>query len=249
VTKSWFEPEVLGTTLTMKMGERSYLTKAESATALATEGYYSPNLLGGSVSYDVDVSGADCGCVDTFNLVQMPGHNKDGSIASTDGFGYCDAAHTVGVYCPEFDFMEANLYGFNSHTWRCGKPDENMYYDFCTKENNCHLDVHDYGDNYGPGNATIDSTKPFHVETNFIRKDDTLDYYTVELTQEGRSLLMSSGNCDTGNFGYELADGMAFMVSTRGSDDNIGLEHGKCKGACDAGAIEVISNIRIYTGK
>jgi len=94
VTQSWFEPEIKGDSVTMKMNERAYLTKAKDSITLATEGYYSPNLLGGSVSYDVDVSGADCGCVDTFYLVQMPGHHADGSIAKTDGFGYCDAANT-----------------------------------------------------------------------------------------------------------------------------------------------------------
>jgi hypothetical protein len=204
VTQSWFEPKVLGDTLTMNTNERSYLTRASNSRDLATEGYYYPNLLGGSVSYDVDVSGADCGCIDAFYLVQMPGHNKDGSIASTDGFGYCDAAHTVDVYCPEFDLMEANLYGFNSRAWSCGNPDKNMYYGLCSKKKYCHIDVHDdYKKSYGPGNATIDTTKTFHVETNFVRKGDTLDldYYTVELSQEGRSFLMTSGGCDSGNIG------------------------------------------------
>jgi len=145
--------------------------------------------------------------------------------------------------------MEANMYGYNSHTWNCPRPDNKMHYGPCSKKNNCRLDVNDYGDNYGPGNATIDTTKKFRVEANFYRLEDTLDYYTVELTQGVRSLLMSSEGCDTHNFGFELADGLAFVISTWGSDTYHELEHGKCKGACEAGALETVSNIHINTWK
>ena len=71
--------------------------------------YFRPNLLGGSVEYDVDLSHHECGCIAAFYLVSMPGKHEDGSLwMNTDGWGYCDANKVDGNWCPEFDIMEAN---------------------------------------------------------------------------------------------------------------------------------------------
>jgi hypothetical protein len=37
--------------------------------------YFKPNLLGGSLEFDVDLSLRNCGCVAAFYLVNMPGYN------------------------------------------------------------------------------------------------------------------------------------------------------------------------------
>jgi len=39
---------------------------------------YRPNLLGGSVDYDVDLSQSNCGCIAAFYLVSAPGKNSSG---------------------------------------------------------------------------------------------------------------------------------------------------------------------------
>ena len=70
--------------------------------------YFKPNLLGGSVEYDVDLSRRNCGCVAAFYLIKMPGVNENGDYWETDGYYYCDANKVFGNYCPEFDIMEAN---------------------------------------------------------------------------------------------------------------------------------------------
>ena len=46
---------------------------------LDPEGWYRPNVLGGSVSYDVDLSGQKCGCIAAFYQVRMPGKDQNGN--------------------------------------------------------------------------------------------------------------------------------------------------------------------------
>lgn len=72
------------------------------------EGFYTPNLLGGSIEYDVDLSQMGCGCIAAFYLVKSPAKDEGGNFDNTDGFYYCDAQAVTGQYCPEFDIMEAN---------------------------------------------------------------------------------------------------------------------------------------------
>jgi len=70
--------------------------------------YYRPNLLGGSLDYDVDLSLSNCGCIAAFYLVKTPGKASNGNYWNTDGYYYCDGNQVGGNYCPEFDIMEAN---------------------------------------------------------------------------------------------------------------------------------------------
>ena len=94
-----------GSTITIPYGQRGYLS--ESASLDPTK-FFKPNLLGGSVEYDVDLSTRNCGCIAAFYLVSMPGKKQDGTYWNTDGYYYCDANQVGGNYCPEFDIMEAN---------------------------------------------------------------------------------------------------------------------------------------------
>lgn len=72
--------------------------------------FYMPNMVGGTLEYDIDLSKHECGCVATFYQVAMPGKYGSGVPHwETDGFGYCDAPGWGGAEkCPEFDIMEAN---------------------------------------------------------------------------------------------------------------------------------------------
>lgn len=65
--------------------------------------FFRPNLLGGRVEWDVDLSAHECGCVNSFYLVYAPAKAEDGSLERTDGYFYCDANAVGGVLCPEFD--------------------------------------------------------------------------------------------------------------------------------------------------
>ena len=54
--------------------------------------FYKAMLLGKRLSYTIDLSTMDCGCVAAFYLVEMPGYGRDGKPdKSTSGDYYCDA--------------------------------------------------------------------------------------------------------------------------------------------------------------
>jgi len=84
----------------MKISEKSYSDPWS---------FFTPNLLGGSVEYDVDLSQMECGCVAAFYLVLSPALDWNGNPVPGSGNDYyCDANQVGGSWCPEFDIMEAN---------------------------------------------------------------------------------------------------------------------------------------------
>jgi hypothetical protein len=95
----------------MGFNGRAYLTKAQN---WDPNEYFKPNLLGGSLEYDVDLSQAGCGCNAAFYMVSMPGATE-----SSDGMHYCDAAAVGGNYCTEFDIMEANTWAYRAVNHAC----------------------------------------------------------------------------------------------------------------------------------
>lgn len=85
---------------------RLYLTESESS-----NDHYKPNLLGGVVEYDVDLSNASCGCVSQLYSVLMP--DIEGI---DDSRNYCNASNSA---CPEFRLMQANSKAFHSEAHSC----------------------------------------------------------------------------------------------------------------------------------
>jgi len=105
---------------TMAYNGRTYLTESEDWDPNA---YFKPNLLGGSMEYDVDMSAVSCGCNAALYLIGMPGVGADGlPFESSDGMHYCDAAAVGGNYCPEFDIMEANQWAYRACNHECNEP-------------------------------------------------------------------------------------------------------------------------------
>ena len=89
-------------------GGRGYVSNSPN-----DKDYFIPNLLGGSIEWDVDLSQHECGCIAAFYMVKMPGVNSSGQTWwETDGWGYCDANQVAGNWCPELDLFEANKYSF-----------------------------------------------------------------------------------------------------------------------------------------
>jgi hypothetical protein len=85
--------------------------------------YYSPDLLGSYIQYDIDLSESHCSCNAAFYLVSMPGYDSNGNPDPAQGKDYyCDANQVGGNYCPEMDIMEANQYAFAITPHTCNSP-------------------------------------------------------------------------------------------------------------------------------
>jgi hypothetical protein len=131
--------EPLGSGFKMGFNGRAYLTTSKNWDPSA---YFRPNLLGGSMEYDVDLREASCGCLAAVYMVGMPGVGSNGEpFESSDGMHYCDGARVGGNYCPEFDIMEANTSAFRAVNHSCTGPDENGFYSGCDHAGQCHVDV------------------------------------------------------------------------------------------------------------
>ena len=147
--------------------------------------YYRPNLLGGSVDYDVDLSLSNCGCIAAFYLVGAPGKASNGNYWNTDGYYYCDGNQVGGNYCPEFDIMEANQWAFQTTPHSCDAPSSNGFYSNCNRGGDCWLNniaMLNYNA-YGPGtNFTINTYQEFHVSISFAHNGT----FTTSIKQDGR---------------------------------------------------------------
>ena len=120
--------------ITLAHSGRGYMANTD-ATTIESNMFYAANLLGGSLSFDVNLSQSKCSCNSALYLVSMPGYNSQGQPdPSTSKDYYCDANIINGNKCPEIDIMEANQYAFSKGVHRCNNP-INKHYDTC--ENGC----------------------------------------------------------------------------------------------------------------
>jgi len=120
-----------GSQVVIPHGGRSYLTTSD---AMGPSNFYSPNVNGGFWEYDVDLSTSGCSCNAAFYLVSMPGKDWNGNPDPSQGHDYyCDANQVGGVWCPEFDIMEANTYAWHSTPHKCDSPNDKGHYSNCDR--------------------------------------------------------------------------------------------------------------------
>ena len=151
---SWSSATTSGNSFSFDFNNRMYLSESPTTDP---DSYFTPQMLGGYIEYDVDLSSVGCGCVTAFYGVLMPGIDKD---VSDDPFQYCDANRVGGSYCPEFDIMEANMYGFRATSHKCDPATDGIF-DSCDHSGQCSVDVlrNQTEDDYGPGSEnSIDTT-------------------------------------------------------------------------------------------
>ena len=91
-----------------KLGEKKEMILSTSPT-LDPSAYFTPDLLGGSLTYEVDLSNVGCGCETAFYAVSMPAAGN-----SNDDLQYCNATDKDVANCPQYDIMRANQFGFES---------------------------------------------------------------------------------------------------------------------------------------
>ena len=215
--------------------------------------YFKPNLLGGSIEWDVDLSEHECGCIAAFYLVSMPGKDQNGDLwMDTDGYGYCDANQVSGNFCPEFDMMEANKYSFATTPHMCEEPDENGFYHACDGDGHCNQNIYDVlaWDGYGPGeDYKINTERPFHVKVSFDTDEaGVFSTFTTTMSQNGRSQSMTAHDCPWArNMTKDLKNGMGLVVSNWAGNASW-LWHDRCSGQCPMVPL-TISNIKVTTGK
>ena len=176
----------LGSEFAMGFNGRAYLSNTQM---FDKNQFFIPNLLGGSMEYDVDLSEAGCNCNAAMYMIGMPAKNQNGSFrAGEDGMFYCDAAAVGGAYCPEFDIMEANQYAYRAVNHHCNEPNSGGHYDWCDKPGSCAVDIiTDHPTNekhYGPGSEyTIDTLREFHIKVDFVEdSQETFVQYSITLT-------------------------------------------------------------------
>jgi len=142
---------------------------------------YKPNLLGGSISFTVDLSKSGCGCVSALYAILMPAEDN-----YNDPFKYCDANQVGGHFCPEFDIMEANKYAFRSTGHKCDQPNAAGIYDNCDRGGQCHFDVLEdmSAMDFGPGPLyKINTENPFNVGQYFKEDNGVFTGYSTIISQ------------------------------------------------------------------
>jgi hypothetical protein len=235
--------EVQGDTLVAHMGGRGYFGDT------CVENTYNPSyykgfpLLGNTLKYTMDMSGAGCGCNAAVYLASM----KQNSDPSHFGDYYCDANSVGGVACTEIDIQEANMFSWHS-TLHTSNDKGGQGVGYGGTASNTWEDGQ-----YGPGGSCIDTRRPFNVAVSFPTKPDgvTVQSMQVQLTQDGSPcpLSVQIDNYPMAEISSALSNGMTPVVSFWSADDMTWLDgKGPKGGACtkDAAYNQCPDSVRIY---
>ena len=100
-------------TLTGNPNGRSYFVT--DMTDDGNDYFFKPQLLGGSVEFDIDLRGVECGCSTSLELLGMPGLDENGDIRiGNNGIPNCDARGNNKAKCPQAKLHVANTNGFRA---------------------------------------------------------------------------------------------------------------------------------------
>jgi len=175
--RAWSDATVAGDSVSFDYNNRMYLSTSETTDVSQ---YFTPQMLGGYVEYDVDLSGVGCGCLTAFYGVLMPGLDN-----VEDPFQYCGAGRSAKAACPEFDIMEANKFGFRSTSHKCDPPSAEGIFGECEHRGSCTTDIltNETESDYGPGSEySIDTTRQFSVRADYQESAGMWTAFTITLT-------------------------------------------------------------------
>jgi len=251
-------------------GDRLLLEHNSGYSIMETCEDWNPNhfrrfqLLGKTLSFNVDLSQVGCACNIALYLIHGPARDWSGNPspgACPKSPYYCDANRVCGQWCPEVDVMEANNHVFQTTPHRCDQPSATGRYSNCDRRG-CQQSTRSLGDNaYGPGpQFTIDTRKPFAVQTTFNGSMHSLPPrftgLTTRLQQAGRELVMHHSGCSKGyleTMASALAEGMSMRITYWGDDAKTmsWLDQPPCGGTSCArsnAGRAVISALRVSNG-
>jgi len=218
--------KVHGSSLTVGHGPRLYFAHT-CQESIHPDMFLTWNLLGKTLSYNVDMSKVGCGCNAAFYFVTMPSRVK-----TKCGDYYCDANAVCGSNCAELDIQEGN-----SHAW-ASTPHHAYDPKGCEK----------HPDNYGPGKAVDPARGPMNIQVTFASDGSTM---TTNIKQNGQTVTIThDGSCGQSlrDIGTDMGKtGMVPTLSNWGSNHKSmdWLDGDVCGNeACNRGAF-TISDIAI----
>jgi hypothetical protein len=201
-----------GNSFTVEWNHRIYLAD-KNANGFGPDIYYSPNLLGSTVQYDIDLGGFECSCVAAFYLISMPAYDSNQNpTPSSSGDYYCDANCITGTWCPEYDIMEANKHAWANTPHKCDPPN-GKHYNNCDKGGNGWHFHSNCNGQYGPG-KTIDTSKKFTVKHEFIASGGQLSQIKISAIQGSNVVSVVRPPGSYNEFTNYLKEGMVFSISS-----------------------------------
>eukprot|EP00418_Pyrodinium_bahamense_P098278 CAMPEP_0179044886 /NCGR_PEP_ID=MMETSP0796-20121207/17898_1 /TAXON_ID=73915 /ORGANISM="Pyrodinium bahamense, Strain pbaha01" /LENGTH=631 /DNA_ID=CAMNT_0020741285 /DNA_START=48 /DNA_END=1943 /DNA_ORIENTATION=+ len=209
--------KVVGNSVVPHLTGRAYFAESCTEGQYDHTEYLALNLLGKTLRYTTDMTGAGCGCNAALYLVSM---QQNTQISGCQDF-YCDANSVCGVPCSEIDIQEANTLAW--HTTVHSSTDHSGTgggYGGNSLEFNAQQ--------YGPGASCIDTGKPFQVAVSFpTNADGSLKAMEVLLSQEGHSCPVTVTISNYGGMAelsHALEAGMTPVISYWSSDDMLWMD-------------------------
>mmetsp|Transcript_775 Transcript_775/g.1922 ORF Transcript_775/g.1922 Transcript_775/m.1922 type:complete len:634 (-) Transcript_775:85-1986(-) len=178
VPTGWEKISVKDGALVAQMGGRTYFAEQCTAGKFDNTQYLALDLLGKTLRYTTDMSGAGCGCNAALYLVAM----RQNSIVGSCNDYYCDANSVCDVSCAEIDIQEANIHAW--HSTLHGAQDHSGV-GAGLGGGDSWTGPRDWTeDEYGPGAKCVDTSRPFEVAVSFpTNSEGVLSAMEVELSQ------------------------------------------------------------------
>jgi len=237
--------QVVGDYMAPHLKSRTYFAETCSPGLYNNADYAAFKLLGKKLSYEVDLSGAGCGCNVALYLVSM----RQNTLKSQCEDFYCDANSVCGVACAEIDIQEANRHAF--HATLHSQDDKSGVANGIGGLNGIWS-----SEDYGPDGRCIDTHRTFSVSAAFpVSTDGSLEAMEIELSQAGKPCKLSErldsyavdGEDKMRELSRALAEGMAPVVSYWKSPDMSWLDgEGFVKtGLCDEESMHCGDQVRL----
>jgi hypothetical protein len=204
------------------------------------------NLVGATLTYDVNLATAGCGTDASFYLVSMPAQG-----AANNGDYYCDTNAVEGYSCPEIDLFEANRHALQITLHKCTSPTSGCDTGGCALNTQTAPGLS--STSYGPGSGyTINTENQFQVAMTFETTNGVLSALKTVISQGSNSITLThSSNCASGylsSIGSSLSLGMV-PVFSYWSGSVTWLDYPACQSESneESGSQMIISNI-VITG-